>query len=186
MKKKTNKPVSSEENTESTQEGTSKKKNDSTKNKSSQKDTDENFPGYPHYPATEDIFNAKEDKLPLVEEETTHREKNYPQSPDNKLLNEEPVDKSLFDEDEETRPETDADVTQEEILFLDSDNLNADVGDDDQLRNRVTPVDMSGDDLDVPGSELDDADAEIGEEDEENNPFSIGGDRHEDLEEPPL
>lgn len=39
------------------------------------------------------------------------------------------------------------------------------------------------DDLDIPGSELDDADEEIGEEDEENNYYSLGGDRHEDLEE---
>ncbi|HEY1869890.1 MAG TPA: hypothetical protein VGG71_02470 [Chitinophagaceae bacterium] len=37
--------------------------------------------------------------------------------------------------------------------------------------------------LDVPGSELDDADEFVGEEDEENNYYSLGGDRHEDLEE---
>ena len=39
------------------------------------------------------------------------------------------------------------------------------------------------DDLDVPGSELDDDDEIIGNEDEENNYYSIGGDNHEDLEE---
>lgn len=43
--------------------------------------------------------------------------------------------------------------------------------------------DMSGDDLDIPGSELDDAQEDIGSEDEENNYYSIGGDNHEDLEE---
>jgi hypothetical protein len=37
--------------------------------------------------------------------------------------------------------------------------------------------------LDIPGSELDDADENIGEEDEENNFYSIGGDDHNDLEE---
>lgn len=37
--------------------------------------------------------------------------------------------------------------------------------------------------LDVPGAELDDADEKIGEEDEENNSYSIGGDRHNDLDE---
>lgn len=41
-----------------------------------------------------------------------------------------------------------------------------------------------GDELDVPGSELDDAREDIGEEDEENNYYSLGGDNHEDLEEP--
>lgn len=39
------------------------------------------------------------------------------------------------------------------------------------------------DGLDVPGSELDDADEQIGEEDEENNYYSLGGDNHNDLEE---
>jgi hypothetical protein len=40
-----------------------------------------------------------------------------------------------------------------------------------------------GDDLDVPGTELDDVDEAVGEEDEENNYYSLGGDDHEDLEE---
>ena len=40
-----------------------------------------------------------------------------------------------------------------------------------------------GEDLDIPGAELDDANEDIGEEDEENNYYSLGGDRHEDLEE---
>ncbi|PSL49297.1 hypothetical protein CLV51_101628 [Chitinophaga niastensis] len=43
--------------------------------------------------------------------------------------------------------------------------------------------DKTGDDLDVPGAELDDDEEAIGKEDEENNLYSIGGDRHEDLEE---
>jgi len=37
--------------------------------------------------------------------------------------------------------------------------------------------------LDVPGAELDDENEAIGEEDEENNYYSLGGDNHEDLEE---
>ena len=37
--------------------------------------------------------------------------------------------------------------------------------------------------LDVPGSELDDKDEKVGEEDEENNYYSVGGDNHNDLEE---
>ena len=43
--------------------------------------------------------------------------------------------------------------------------------------------DVSGSDLDVPGSELDDEQENIGSEDEENNYYSIGGDDHEDLDE---
>jgi hypothetical protein len=38
-------------------------------------------------------------------------------------------------------------------------------------------------DLDIPGADLDDQNEEIGEEDEENNYYSLGGDRHEDLDE---
>lgn len=41
----------------------------------------------------------------------------------------------------------------------------------------------SGNDLDVPGSDLDDAQERIGNEDEENNYYSLGGDDHNDLEE---
>ena len=37
--------------------------------------------------------------------------------------------------------------------------------------------------LDVPGADLDDEDERIGEEDEENNYYSLGGDNHDDLEE---
>ena len=40
--------------------------------------------------------------------------------------------------------------------------------------------DLSGDDLDVPGSELDDEMENIGSEDEENNYYSLGGDNNHD------
>ena len=48
---------------------------------------------------------------------------------------------------------------------------------------RSNNKDKSLDDgLDIPGAELDDVNEEIGEEDEENNYYSLGGDEHEDLE----
>ena len=40
-----------------------------------------------------------------------------------------------------------------------------------------------GEDLDVPGADSDDSAEAIGEEDEENNYYSLGGDAHDDLEE---
>jgi hypothetical protein len=43
--------------------------------------------------------------------------------------------------------------------------------------------DVTGDDLDIPGSELDDDTEMRGDEDEENNYYSLGGDNHNDLEE---
>jgi hypothetical protein len=43
--------------------------------------------------------------------------------------------------------------------------------------------DVTGSDLDIPGSELDDDLELIGSEDEENNYYSLGGDDHTDLDE---
>jgi len=40
---------------------------------------------------------------------------------------------------------------------------------------------VSGKDLDVPGQELDDPMEDIGEEDEENNEYSLGGDNHDNV-----
>lgn len=44
-------------------------------------------------------------------------------------------------------------------------------------------IKRAANELDVPGSELDDDNEIIGEEDEENNYYSLGGENHEDLEE---
>ena len=52
-----------------------------------------------------------------------------------------------------------------------------------KLNEKDFEDDMSGGDLDIPGSELDDAQENVGSEDEENNHYSIGGDNHNDLEE---
>jgi len=75
-----------------------------------------------------------------------------------------------------------------EVKDLDSDDFSHIKDDDDE-----EPLDPEEeldfeeevliDDLDVPGSELDDDNEDIGNEDEENNYYSIGGDNHEDLEE---
>ncbi len=56
-----------------------------------------------------------------------------------------------------------------------------------EIINRINEKDFKDDvsagDLDIPGSELDDEQENIGSEDEENNYYSIGGDRHHNLEE---
>ena len=53
----------------------------------------------------------------------------------------------------------------------------------DALDNKLTSEKNIDQGLDIPGTELDDADEAIGEEDEENNYYSLGGDNHENLEE---
>ncbi|MCX6274523.1 MAG: hypothetical protein NTV09_04895 [Bacteroidetes bacterium] len=75
-------------------------------------------------------------------------------------------------EETEIDPE---DITQ---LKVSDENTITHINIEEDLAENVT-----GDDLDVPGSELDDAQENIGSEDEENNYYSIGGDDHNDLEE---
>ncbi len=53
----------------------------------------------------------------------------------------------------------------------------------EELNEKSFADDVSGNDLDIPGSELDDPEEAVGSEDEENNYYSLGGDEHNDLEE---
>jgi hypothetical protein len=94
-----------------------------------------NFPGYPLYPASEDIYSKFRKDLLIDPEEAAEMQDS--------------MDKAKV----HTRNEKDFDD------------------------------DVSGDDLDVPGSELDNQQESVGSEDEENNYYSLGGDNHNDLEE---
>lgn len=49
--------------------------------------------------------------------------------------------------------------------------------------HKDTEEELTGENLDIPGSELDDYQEYIGSEDEENNYYSLGGDNHENLDE---
>jgi hypothetical protein len=133
---------------------------------------DESFPGYPQYPASEDIvFRAKRVEMDLDGEE-------QPTVPGN-----------VSDEQQPTVPNTarrtahsPADVTKEDLQALNAAENNFE-GDDSVLEGRSYPVDFAGKDLDVPGAQLDDREEQTGDEDEENNFYSLGGENHEDLEE---
>ena len=120
----------------------------------------------------ENLTQSKDVKIPVPEKEGI--------SSDDPVVA--PVPKVELEE--ETEEKSESDVSPEERELLDTDHIHADLSEDELLRKRIYRVE-GGDDLDVPGSELDDADEELGEEDEENNYYSIGGDRHEDLEENP-
>jgi len=145
----------------------------------------EEFPGYPHYPPSQDIMNPKkgfkkneltESARKLIAQVSPQRRKSIEQE---KM--EEPALETEEEDLEEEKKESDLD--RDEKKLLEADELSEDMGEDEELRSRVYPVDMSAEDLDVPGTDLDDEDEELGEEDEENNPYSIGGDRHEDMDE---
>ncbi|MEO6916539.1 MAG: hypothetical protein ABI151_13670 [Chitinophagaceae bacterium] len=91
--------------------------------------------------------------------------------------------------------ESDSDVTATEKGILQSAEDDVDTQDDRQLKEAYLdetdeegdPInegsmatDVSGGDLDTANAEDDDADEEIGEEDEENNTYSTGGDNKDD------
>lgn len=65
---------------------------------------------------------------------------------------------------------------QQEHIPLDSEEAPAWLNDTEAMEQN----------LDVPGAELDNEQAFVGSEDEENNYWSLGGDNHEDLEQPEL
>ena len=99
------------------------------------------------------------------------------------------------DADLDLRRGTRADVRNDERRALedaeymptrDEDNLrNARMDNVDfegeQLNERSFGEERSGKDLDVPGTSADNRNEEIGEEDEENNEYSLGGDDNEDI-----
>jgi hypothetical protein len=70
------------------------------------------------------------------------------------------------------------DLNPEDIYNKKAPNEKADA-----INEKDFEDDVTGSDLDIPGSELDDVMENIGSEDEENNYYSIGGDDHENLEE---
>ena len=83
----------------------------------------------------------------------------------------------------------DSDVTEEEKELLSRTDESMGSIDDEDRRNLMLDNkdqdgdllnekdDVSGDDLDIPGAEDDNENEAIGEEDEENNSYSLGGDR---------
>lgn len=151
--------------------------NSTKKSTSKAGDNHEEFPGYPHYPAKDDIMNAKGTERVEVDVENFSRanQNSITALPD-KSVKTPPADETKpalgdMDDDIKIVPGTDADVTAEDLVLL--GEKDADFGRREKL----------GDDLDVPGSEDDDDNEEIGEEDEENNYYSLGGDAHDNLEE---
>jgi hypothetical protein len=92
-----------------------------------------------------------------------------------------------LDKDADVTPQERADLRKMSEEMPDSDDQVLHEASLDETDQEGTPLeekgldqDLSGDDLDVPGSADDDADEEIGEEDEENNEYSLGGDNHDD------
>jgi len=157
--------------------------NDDELNKRSE---DAEFPGYPHYPASEDITHPT-NGVRKVDADLEGMNRSVPNSgiggspaPD-RLDTVNPEEEP--DDDLVIVPGTEADVTDEDLLILGPRDQDMDLGDDEILRGKIQPTSLGEEELDVPGSELDDENEMIGEEDEENNYYSLGGDNKEGLEE---
>lgn len=146
---------------------------------------DQDFPGYPHYPANEDIMDP-ENKMEKV---TADVEK---LSRSNKLSQQEVNDATrgpVMEDDSESVENADNDeselsendVTAEDLQMLGAKDRDMDMDEDEQLAKRGwTP--STGADLDVPGSEEETNDA-LEQGDEENSYYSLGGDNKDNLEE---
>lgn len=156
--------------------------------------SDKEFPGYPHYPANEDITRPGNStgRTDIDVEQMNASGKRVSQEQG-------AADTGTPVNADEAETKSDADVTAEDIAILDAATQNRDVDDIDYEEPMLDTTDEDGDplneprpmfnatgaDLDVPGSETDDGNEQVGEEDEENNYYSLGGDRMENLEEDP-
>ena len=115
-------------------------------------------------------MKAKHDDKPVAaeyaEDQTINNLPGYPSYPEGEDIF------NKYREEQDLNPE---DISK--IKIPNSENRST-------TRNSLNESeDVSGNDLDVPGSELDDEQEEIGSEDEENNYYSLGGDDHNDLDE---
>ncbi len=147
---------------------------------------DQDFPGYPHYPAKEDILDPR-NKVERVDLDLENMNRSLGETAaiPNKATNTQPaVDElqKMEDDDLEIIQGTDADVTAEDLRLLEAENGEVIKVDDDMNLSGFESGDINGGDLDIPGSELDDENEAIGEEDEENNYYSLGADKEDALE----
>jgi hypothetical protein len=130
---------------------------------------EQSFPGYPKYPATDDIvYRAKRVEMDLDGEESGTEPDAVRRAP--KVPS--PIKRES---------DSPSDVTRDDLQALNSEERSLE-GDDEVLKGRAYPVDFSGEDLDVPGAQQE-QEEDIGNEDEENELYSLGGENHEDLEE---
>lgn len=165
---------------------------------------DNDFPGYPHYPKTEDIMDGRSDaervnidveNLPNFHN-TTIPHKLNPGTETERSTGSTPTDADM-DTDLEIEMGTDADVTPEERKMLD-DDMYYPTQDEDRLREaRLDDTDLDGEPLNEEsfgsgqaetGSDLDmDTDADttasdaMGQGDEENQYFSLGSAENDNI-----
>lgn len=148
---------------------------------------DQDFPGYPHYPAKDDLLNPENftERLDIDVENLTRSHTISPEHLKNRVgtpeLERDFTQVAEEEEEIEMNSGTDADVTAEDLALLGARDEDMDLGEDEELKTRGwQPV--TGKDLDLPFGEPS-GDEAPGEEDEENSYYSFGGDEMQKLEE---
>jgi len=129
---------------------------------------EDNLPGYPYYPASEDIVgNEKRADVDVEDLSRSHHQR------------QDELKKNAASEMDSDQTEifldNDSDITADDLYAIGRRDGMPDGGEDETLIPKVSiGPDLMGGDLDVPGSELDDESEDIGSEDEENNYYSRG------------
>lgn len=150
---------------------------------------DKEFPGYPHYPSEDDITNpANGNRKVEADVERLANSARLSSLAANEQRDALAEDAAENETDDDIRivPGTEADVTEEDLILLGDKDADQDMSDDELMEGnaRVDYVE-SEDDLDVPGADEDKRQDAMDQGDEENDFYSIGGDRHEDFDEDP-
>jgi hypothetical protein len=150
---------------------------------------DQDFPGYPHYPAKDDILDP-DNHTARVDIDVENLTRSHTITADHlKSIEGAPEVTTDFTqvpeaegEDIEMVPGTEADVTAEDLLILGPKDGDMDMDEDEELRSRGWEP-RSGKDLDVPEASTANGEEALGQEDEENSYYSLGGDERENLRE---
>lgn len=93
------------------------------------------------------------------------------------------TDADVSEEERQTLQRADEDMPTEDDNRLRASSLDNKDFDGDSLNEAGMGQDVSGGDLDTSGVDADDAMEAIGEEDEENNTYSLGGDNNDNITE---
>ncbi len=137
-----------------------------------------NIPDAHEIPGQEDFTPAPPGEIAdtTIASADEEGDSSYDENLDEEIINS--PDSNVSDEERETLIRTSDDMPGDDENLreaaLDNRDAEGEVLNEESFEDNV-----SASDLDIPGAELDDADEDIGEEDEENNDYSLGGDNDE-------
>ena len=140
---------------------------------------DQDFPGYPHYPAKEDILNPDNttERVDVDLENINRSTRTVRLQEKDEARSQQPATDDMEDDDLGIVAGTEADVTEDDLLILESTDGIIGRNKEEDLFTVDSLSGTNAEELDLPGTELDDNDEALGEEDEENNYYSLGSDK---------